>query len=106
MQHAKYFYKQTELQAPIIDIIIIGSSAGYNWTPTSDIDVHIVIDFKQINKDQEVTYELSTLFDKINEMFRTSTQYLESKKKINYNQCNHNKWELKKEVATRKYLYS
>ena len=54
LQHAKYFYKQTELQAPIIDIIIIGSSAGYNWTPTSDIDVHIVIDFKQINKDVDL----------------------------------------------------
>jgi hypothetical protein len=44
-----------------------------------------------------VSYELSVKFDKINEMFKTSTQYLESKKKINYNQYNHNRWELKKE---------
>ena len=53
--------------------------------------------YKQINKDQQVSYELSAIFDKINEMFKTSTQYIESKKKINYNQSNHNRWELKKE---------
>jgi hypothetical protein len=53
--------------------------------------------YKQINKDQQVSYELSATFDKINEMFKTSTQYIESKKKINYNQSNHNRWELKKE---------
>jgi len=53
--------------------------------------------YKQINKDQQVSYELSNIFDKINDMFKTSTQYLESKKKINYNQFNHNRWELKKE---------
>jgi len=53
--------------------------------------------YKQINKNEQVSYELSVTFDKINEMFKTSTQYLESKKKINYNQFNHNRWELKKE---------
>jgi len=51
LQHAKYFYKETELQSPIVDIIMVGSSAGYNWTSTSDIDLHIVSDFKQINTD-------------------------------------------------------
>lgn len=56
-----------------------------------------IYNFKKINKDQMVSYELSVQFDKINDMFRTSTQYLESKKKINYNQFNHNRWELKKE---------
>jgi hypothetical protein len=56
-----------------------------------------IYSFKKINKDQMVSYELSVQFDKINEMFRTSTQYQESKKKINYNQYNHNRWELKKE---------
>lgn len=40
----KDFYTGTELQAPLIDIFLIGSSANYNWTPESDLDVHIVID--------------------------------------------------------------
>jgi hypothetical protein len=56
-----------------------------------------IYSFKKIHKEQMVSYELSVKFDKINEMFKTSTQYLESKKKINYNQYNHNRWELKKE---------
>lgn len=56
-----------------------------------------IYSYKQINKDQQVSYELSNIFDKINDMFKTSTQYLESKKKINYNQFNHNRWELKKD---------
>ena len=30
------------------DIVLTGSSANYNWTPQSDIDVHIVVDFKKI----------------------------------------------------------
>ncbi len=68
--------------------------------PTSSIIKYTdeqIYAFKKINKEQMVSYELSVKFDKINDMFRTSTQYLESKKKINYNQYNHNRWELKKE---------
>ena len=54
-----------------------------------------IYNYKLINKEQSVSFELSNIFDKINEMFKSSTQYLESKKKINYNQNNHNKWEFK-----------
>lgn len=38
------FYKNTELQAPVEDMYLLGSSANYNWTPNSDIDLHIIID--------------------------------------------------------------
>lgn len=68
------------------------------------IDINIIkynrddiFKFKIINKENLVSQELSNIFDKINDMFKTSTQYLESKKKINYNQLNHNKWELKQD---------
>ena len=43
-----------------------------------------------------VSCELSKKFDDINKMFSTSTQYLDSKEKINHNQHNHNKWQAKK----------
>lgn len=33
---------------------MIGSSAGYNWTPTSDIDLHILIDFSQVDENEEL----------------------------------------------------
>lgn len=52
------FYTDTELAAPIEDIYMLGSSANYNWSPTSDIDLHVVIDFKKINSDVDVTKQL------------------------------------------------
>ncbi len=36
-------------QQSVTDIIITGSSCGYNWTKLSDIDLHLVIDFKSEN---------------------------------------------------------
>ena len=47
------FYEETELPAKIQDIILIGSSANYNWTPNSDIDVHVVIDVSELGIDDE-----------------------------------------------------
>jgi len=36
------------------DITLTGSVANYNYTDESDIDLHIIFDFKQINKDKEL----------------------------------------------------
>jgi predicted nucleotidyltransferase len=38
--------------ASIKDIILTGSLANYNWSEYSDLDVHIVIDFKDIANDE------------------------------------------------------
>lgn len=47
------FYEETELPANIKDIILIGSSVNYNWTPNSDIDVHVVIDVSELGIQDE-----------------------------------------------------
>lgn len=47
---AKAFYDFLEVDAPILDIILIGSNANYNWTEHSDIDLHVVIDYQAVNK--------------------------------------------------------
>jgi hypothetical protein len=47
---AKAFYDFLEIEAPILDIILIGSNANYNWTKHSDIDLHVVIDYQSVNK--------------------------------------------------------
>lgn len=47
---AKHFYDFLDINVPIIDIILIGSSANYNWTEHSDIDLHVVIDYQAVNK--------------------------------------------------------
>ena len=46
--------KDTELTVPLEDIYFLGSTAGYNWTPTSDIDLHLVVDFDKIGDDEEL----------------------------------------------------
>ena len=51
---ANTFYKDTELNVPLENIYFLGSTAGYNWTPTSDIDLHLVIDFAKIGDDEEL----------------------------------------------------
>lgn len=52
------FYKDTELTAPIEDIYFLGSSAGYNWSPTSDIDLHILIDFNKVDENRDLVKKL------------------------------------------------
>lgn len=47
---AKHFYDFLDINVPIIDIILIGSNANYNWTEHSDIDLHVVIDYQAVNK--------------------------------------------------------
>ena len=48
LQMAYDFYEKTDFKAPILDVYFMGSSANYNWTPDSDVDVHVLIDLKQL----------------------------------------------------------
>lgn len=51
LQIAEEFYSTFKLDVPISDIQLTGSLANYNWTPKSDLDVHVLIDFSKINDD-------------------------------------------------------
>jgi hypothetical protein len=51
---AKDFFNDVELETDIIDIHLTGSMVNYNYTEDSDIDVHIVIDFKDVNEDTDL----------------------------------------------------
>jgi len=62
---ANQFYKELKINVPIEDVVLTGSSANYNWTPTSDIDIHIVLDFKKI-KDVEMA---RSYFDAAKDIF-------------------------------------
>lgn len=49
------FYNTTDLKAKIKDVILTGSLANYNWSEKySDYDLHILIDFKEVNEDEEL----------------------------------------------------
>ncbi len=52
---AEKFIKPTlASKAEIKDITFTGSLANYNYTDLSDIDLHIIIDFKEVNNDEEL----------------------------------------------------
>ncbi len=48
LQMAYDFYAKTKLLSPIVDVYLMGSGANYNWTPESDVDVHIIIDYSKL----------------------------------------------------------
>jgi len=51
---AKDFYNDVELETEIKDIYLTGSMANYNYNDESDIDVHVVIDYSDVNEDTEL----------------------------------------------------
>jgi predicted nucleotidyltransferase len=58
---AKHFIDFLELPVtPLTDIVLTGSLASYNYTPYSDFDLHVVLDFDKISCDEQV---LQQLFD-------------------------------------------
>ena len=44
-------------QVDFEDILIVGSIANYNWNPYSDVDLHILYNFKDIDADFELVTE-------------------------------------------------
>ena len=57
---AKEFITTIKIEKlPIIDIIMVGSSASYNWSKYSDIDLHILVDFSKI---KDITNEVFVAF--------------------------------------------
>lgn len=55
LEIAQCFIKDIELNINIKDVYFLGSSANYNWTPNSDIDLHILMDFNSLHTTPELT---------------------------------------------------
>jgi hypothetical protein len=51
---AEDFVKFIELPLDVVDIVITGGNANYTYTSKSDIDLHIIADFSQVQCDREV----------------------------------------------------
>jgi len=62
MDFAKEIKENSELPFKIEDIVIIGSITNYNWTPYSDIDLHISTDYSKLGMDKE---KAQVMFDAI-----------------------------------------
>lgn len=65
---ANTFFNDTELKLHIRDVLFLGSSSNYNWTPTSDCDLHLLVDFNDLPMAPEEAKMLTkTLSKKWNE---------------------------------------
>ena len=53
------FYKELDLpqQVKIKDIIFTGSLANFNWSKFSDVDLHILVDFEEVDDNEELVKE-------------------------------------------------
>ena len=53
---AEDFWGSMELpeDAEPLDILLVGSTAGYNWSEFSDIDIHVVAEYGDINSDEDL----------------------------------------------------
>ena len=57
LQIADDFYNQLGLDVDVFDITITGSLANYNWSKYSDVDLHIIIDYANVDADYEFVKE-------------------------------------------------
>lgn len=48
------FVEGLELDAEVKDVVLTGSLANYNWSKFSDIDLHILIDFSDVNENEKL----------------------------------------------------
>jgi predicted nucleotidyltransferase len=48
------FVKESEMNIPVLDVRLTGSLANYTYNKYSDLDIHIVTHFQEINKDKKI----------------------------------------------------
>ena len=52
---AKEFFKSLDLDwVDLLDVTMTGSLANYTWSQFSDIDLHLIIDYRQVDENQEL----------------------------------------------------
>ena len=52
---ANDFFESLEVgDLEIDDIILTGSLANYNWSKYSDVDLHILVDYKDLDENEEL----------------------------------------------------
>lgn len=54
LEIANYFAEYSDVTIPILDIYIVGSNASYNYTPTSDIDLHIITNYELVEAPEKI----------------------------------------------------
>lgn len=62
LEIANNVWDELELNFKYEDVVLTGSMANYNYSVYSDFDLHIIIDYSNINKDEELVKKYLDLF--------------------------------------------
>jgi predicted nucleotidyltransferase len=54
LEISRDFWDSLKLEVQVLDVQLTGSLANYNWTSSSDLDVHVIIDFSQVDENVEL----------------------------------------------------
>ena len=54
MDIVEEFMEGLDLDIDLKDVIVTGSIANYNWSKFSDIDLHLIVDFAEVNDNEEM----------------------------------------------------
>lgn len=57
------FVKENEIEVKILDVVLMGSSCDTNFTPKSDIDVHLVIQHTEASKEYELLVHVCKIWN-------------------------------------------
>lgn len=70
---AQDFYESLEIDAELKDITFTGSLANYNWSKHSDIDLHLIVDYTEVDADPELAKDYfnakKSLWNRIHDIF-------------------------------------
>ena len=71
---AQDFFEGLDLGNVVLkDITFTGSLANYNWSPYSDIDLHLIVDYKDVNDDIELVKDYfnakKSLWNRIHDIY-------------------------------------
>lgn len=55
---AQDFFDSIGVDAEVKDITFTGSLANYNWSNFSDIDLHLIVDFKDVDENKDLVKEM------------------------------------------------
>jgi len=58
LETAERFEKHLGVDVDVRDVWLTGSIANYNWSQFSDIDLHVLLDFDDVDDDEELVREL------------------------------------------------
>lgn len=61
VERFKTYLNDKNIKIDVKDILLLGSNASYNYTDDSDLDIHIIVEPKEITEDEELLKQLYDL---------------------------------------------